>query len=108
MPEGFRDQLQRADILGMRVLWFERRGLDFLPPADYPALSIACATTHDLPTLAGWWQGADIAERLQLGRIALSQAARGDRRAREGKADAGRGASAAPDRSAKTPISMRR
>ncbi len=76
VPEGFRDKLTRADILGMRVLWFERRGLEFLPPADYPELSIACATTHDLPTLAGWWQGADIAERLELGRIPLSQAAR--------------------------------
>jgi glycogen debranching enzyme GlgX/4-alpha-glucanotransferase len=76
VPEGFRDKLQRADILGMRVLWFERRGLEFLPPADYPVLSIACATTHDLPTLAGWWQGADIAERLELGRISLSQASR--------------------------------
>jgi glycogen operon protein len=76
VPEGFRDRLTRADILGMRVLWFERRGLDFLPPADYPALSIASATTHDLPTLAGWWQGADIAERLQLGLIALTEASR--------------------------------
>ena len=87
VPEGFRDRLQRADILGMRVLWFERRGLEFLPPADYPALSIACATTHDLPTLAGWWQGADIAERLQLGRIALSEAARAiDERMKEKQA----------------------
>ena len=42
VPEGFRDALARADILGMRVLWFERRGADFLQPADYPALSIAC------------------------------------------------------------------
>ena len=87
VPEGFRDRLQRADILGMRVLWFERRGLEFLPPADYPALSIACATTHDLPTLAGWWQGADIAERLQLGRIALPEAARAiDERMKEKQA----------------------
>ena len=36
-------------------------------PKQYPALSVACASTHDLPTLAGWWRGADIAERLSLG-----------------------------------------
>jgi glycogen operon protein len=74
VPEGFRDALARADILGMRVLWFERRGADFLQPADYPALSIACVATHDLPTLAGWWLGADIAERLGLGLAGLEDA----------------------------------
>jgi glycogen operon protein len=32
--------------------------------------------THDLPTLAGWWRGADIAERLGLGLLSLSGAGR--------------------------------
>jgi glycogen operon protein len=76
VPEGFREKLKRADILGMRVLWFERAGLDFLPPPDYPPLSVASATTHDLATLAGWWQGADLAERLMLGLLSLEAAER--------------------------------
>ncbi len=74
VPDGFREKLTRADISGMRVLWFERNGIDFLSPADYPALSVACASTHDLPTLAGWWQGADIAERLDLALLTLEGA----------------------------------
>ncbi len=74
VPEGFRDALTRANVLGMRVLWFERRGGEFLPPSDYPALSAACVATHDLPTLAGWWSGADIAERLALELISLDDA----------------------------------
>ncbi len=74
VPEGFRETLTSADILGMRVLWFERRGADVLSPADYPALSVACVATHDLPTLAGWWLGADIAERLALGLVSLDDA----------------------------------
>jgi glycogen operon protein len=83
VPEGFRDKLSRAFIPGMRVLWFERRGLDFLAPEDYPALSVACASTHDLAPLAGWWQGADIAERLMIGLTSLeaAQSAIGERRA---------------------------
>jgi glycogen operon protein len=83
VPEGFREKLSRAFIPGMRVLWFERRGLDFLAPTDYPALSVACASTHDLAPLAGWWQGADIAERLMIGRTSLeaAQVAIGERRA---------------------------
>ncbi|MGD0183834.1 MAG: glycogen debranching protein GlgX [Roseiarcus sp.] len=76
VPNGFRGTLARADILGMRVLWFERHGVDFVNPADYPALSVACVATHDLPTLAGWWQGADIAERLALGLVSVDDAQR--------------------------------
>ena len=74
VAEGFRPRLTRANILGMRVLWFERKGAEVLPPAGYPPLSVACVATHDLATLAGWWVGADIAERLSLGLITLRAA----------------------------------
>jgi glycogen debranching enzyme GlgX/4-alpha-glucanotransferase len=74
VAEGFRDRLARAHITGMRVLWFERKGVEFLAPASYPPTSVACVATHDLATLAGWWQGADIAERLALGLLTLAKA----------------------------------
>ena len=74
VPEGFRDRLTLANIRGMRVLWFERNGAEVRPPADYPPRSVACVATHDLATLAGWWQGADIAERLSLGLLTLAKA----------------------------------
>jgi glycogen debranching enzyme GlgX/4-alpha-glucanotransferase len=74
VPEGFHDRLTQAKILGMRVLWFERKGAEVRPPADYPPTSVACVATHDLATLAGWWQGADIAERLSLGLLSLAKA----------------------------------
>ena len=74
VPEGFRDRLTRANIKGMRVLWFERDGAKVRPPAAYPPMSVACVATHDLATLAGWWQGADIAERLSLGLLTLAKA----------------------------------
>ena len=74
VPEGFRDRLAQAKMLGMRVLWFERKGAEVRPPAGYPPTSVACVATHDLATLAGWWQGADIAERLSLGLLSLAKA----------------------------------
>ena len=74
VPEGFRDRMTRANIAGMRVLWFERDGPRVRPPPGYPPLSVACVATHDLATLAGWWQGADIGERLTLGLLTLAQA----------------------------------
>jgi glycogen debranching enzyme GlgX/4-alpha-glucanotransferase len=84
VPDGFREKLTRANMSGMRVLWFEREGLGFKNTAHYPWLSVACASTHDLSTLAGWWQAADIAERLNLGLMKDDEAARArDDRLRE-------------------------
>ncbi len=74
VPDGFRDRLTRAKIAGMRVLWFERKGVEFVSPVSYSPTSVACVATHDLATLAGWWQGADIAERLSLGLLSLAKA----------------------------------
>ncbi|HLW91207.1 MAG TPA: glycogen debranching protein GlgX [Roseiarcus sp.] len=76
VPDGFREALAEADILGTRVLWFEREGRNFHVAKTYPALAVSCASTHDLPTLAGWWQGADIAERKSLGFLSAAAAAR--------------------------------
>jgi glycogen operon protein len=75
VPDGFRDKLMRADISGMRVLYFERDGTAFRDPREYATHSVACVTTHDLPTLAGWWSAADITERLSLGQIGPEEGA---------------------------------
>jgi glycogen operon protein len=67
VPEGFRETAAKAGFLSTRVLWFERMGGAFIAPQSYPALAVACVATHDLATLAGWWGGADISERVSLG-----------------------------------------
>ena len=85
VPEGFRDRMTRANIDGMRVLWFERDGPKVRPPETYPPRSVACVATHDLATLAGWWGGADIAERLSLGFLTLARAGEEIARRREEK-----------------------
>ena len=33
---------------------------EFVAPADYTRHALAAVTTHDLPTLHGWWSGHDI------------------------------------------------
>ena len=71
VPEGFRETLAKADFLSTRVLWFERRDREFIAPQSYPSLAVACATTHDLPTLAGWWAGADVSEKARLGLLSV-------------------------------------
>ena len=75
VPEDFRGRLDAADILAYRVLWFERDGAAFRPPSQYSAKAAACISTHDLPTVAGWWNGADIEERRALGLVDDAQVA---------------------------------
>jgi 4-alpha-glucanotransferase len=67
LPDGFRDRLAAAGIAGMRVLWFERDGTAFAPPAAWGGEAVAMTSTHDLPTVAGWWAGSDLRLREQLG-----------------------------------------
>jgi 4-alpha-glucanotransferase len=59
---GVRERLAGAGILSYRVLWFEND-----PAARYPALALASVTTHDLPTIAGVWTGADLAGQRAIG-----------------------------------------
>src|SRR5690606_15764852 len=68
VAEGFREALQAAGILAYRVLLFERRDDgSFKRPEDYPAEALVTASTHDLPTVAGFHAGRDIDWRQQLG-----------------------------------------
>ncbi len=67
VPEGLRARLNENAVLGCRVLWFERDGAGFRGPRDYPVQAVASVSTHDLPTLAGWWLGLDGQERVALG-----------------------------------------
>jgi 4-alpha-glucanotransferase len=65
VPLGFRERLAAVGIYGMAVLWFERRGRAFRRPRLWPADAAAMTSTHDLPTIAGWWRGRDIDVRAQ-------------------------------------------
>ncbi len=51
---GVREALAGSGILGTRVGWFEADA-----PARWPEECLATLTTHDLPTVAGVWQGRD-------------------------------------------------
>jgi len=65
-PE-FRQHMADKRIAGMDVLWFQRDGRKFLPPTKWRRDAVAMTSTHDLPTVAGWWSGADIVTRAKLG-----------------------------------------
>lgn len=67
VPPGFSETMTRSGILSYRLLWFERDETGFKPPENYPAMALVAASTHDLPTIAGWWHGTDLEWRARLG-----------------------------------------
>ncbi|MFP3546771.1 4-alpha-glucanotransferase [Rhizobium sp. SIMBA_035] len=67
LPEGLQEDLAEANILSYRILSYERGQKGFKPAGAYPRLSLACVSTHDHQTLAGWWRGADIKARSEHG-----------------------------------------
>ena len=84
VPPGLRERLAESGLLGMRVLWFERVPASntvsgkassnaasardgFVLPKKWTEDAIAMTTTHDLPTIVGWWEGQDIAWRAKIG-----------------------------------------
>lgn len=66
VPEGFRERMAAINVLSYRVLYFEKEDENFKRPDQYPELALACVTTHDLATLAGFWKGSDIELRRDL------------------------------------------
>ena len=64
VPPELRRTLAASDILSYRLLYFEKTAAgEFLAPDAYPHRSLVAVTTHDLPTLNGYWQGRDLAVR---------------------------------------------
>lgn len=54
---GLREELAERNLLSYRLLWFEEE-----PTEAWPVAALAAVSTHDLPTVAGLWTGADLAD----------------------------------------------
>jgi len=68
VPKEVPRALEKWGILSSKVLFFERdRRGGFKSSKSYPELALATADTHDMATLAGFWQGRDIDVRAVVG-----------------------------------------
>jgi 4-alpha-glucanotransferase len=60
-------------VSGYRVLRWEREwevdGKPYLDPASYPPDSVATSGTHDVESLADWWDGLSVDERRRVCQI---------------------------------------
>lgn len=74
------DELNRSitkrGILGTNVLWFEQEAASppvsvapFRSAQQWSEDAVAMPSTHDLPTIRGWWQERDIQWRTMMGQL---------------------------------------
>jgi (1->4)-alpha-D-glucan 1-alpha-D-glucosylmutase len=67
VPDAVRAALAPLGVLSYHLLYFEKTSAgEFKPPADYPRQTLVAVSTHDLPTLAGFWEGRDLQQRIKL------------------------------------------
>jgi 4-alpha-glucanotransferase len=90
VEDGVRPELRRRRVLSYRLAWFEAEA-----PKRYPKGALAALSTHDLPTAAGVWTGADLREIESRGRRVNREAELGVRRKLQRLTGAADGESAA-------------
>jgi (1->4)-alpha-D-glucan 1-alpha-D-glucosylmutase len=68
VPDEVRAALRERGVYAYKLFYFEKdHSGTFRSPEDYPVQALAAVTTHDLPTLPGFWQARDIDVRTELG-----------------------------------------
>lgn len=80
IDDTFREMLQAFQMLSYRLFYFERNYPDpsFKTPGQYPSMALCAITTHDLPTIYGYWAGHDIGTKKQLGIYGYEEAWKSD------------------------------
>jgi 4-alpha-glucanotransferase len=72
VEEGVRERLHEQRMLSYRLLYFEPA-----PPPEFPELALSSVTTHDLPTIAGLWTGADLEALKRIGQSPNEEGTKG-------------------------------
>jgi len=69
VPPEVSQAMQQHGLLSYKPLYFEQHWHEgrFKAPADWAADALATVSTHDLPTLCGYWRGFDVQLRELLG-----------------------------------------
>ncbi|MCD1126286.1 4-alpha-glucanotransferase [Jinshanibacter sp. LJY008] len=68
VPKDIVSKLSTSGVYSYKILFFEQDDKNQLtPPENYLPQAMATATTHDMPTLKGYWQCGDLVLGKQLG-----------------------------------------
>jgi len=66
VPDEMRRAMPQYGLYHYKVLLFEKQDGRFRTPIEYAPRALATLTTHDMPTLRGFWEGRDLELRRQL------------------------------------------
>ena len=67
VPDVIRDRMDRWGVYSYKVFYFEKENAEcYKWPDHYQDTEAVAVSTHDLPTLTGFWQGRDITVRTEL------------------------------------------
>lgn len=81
LPDGLRERLAEANLYGCSVAQFERGADgDMCHPSEYRTRALASFSTHDTPTVRGFWQGWEIERQAAFGQLDEEMAVRGRQR----------------------------
>ncbi len=71
VTDEIRDALCRFGILSYRLFYFEKNPRDgsFIATREYPRQALVGSSTHDLPSIAGFWTTRDVEARKAAGLI---------------------------------------
>ncbi|CAA7619813.1 4-alpha-glucanotransferase [Magnetospirillum sp. UT-4] len=83
VPEGFRERMDSMDLFAYRVMVFEQTDGRFKWPTEFDEKALTTFATHDLPSVRGWWNGADVALRRRLDLYPREDMAEGEALARQ-------------------------
>lgn len=68
VPDGIFELLQQFGMYSYRIFFFaQAEDGGFISTAHYPVQAMSALTTHDMPTLIGFWHCSDLKLGLQLG-----------------------------------------
>jgi 4-alpha-glucanotransferase len=66
VPDEMRAAMPQYGVYHYKVMLFEQSDGRFRAPGEYLRRALATVTTHDMPTLRGYWEGDDIDLRVRL------------------------------------------
>jgi 4-alpha-glucanotransferase len=71
VTDEIRELLSRFSVLSYRVFYFEKNPSDgsFKATTEYPRQALVASSTHDLPTISGFWTARDVEARKAAGLI---------------------------------------
>ncbi len=74
VPDDLRAHMAVSGVYANKVLYFETNHEQrFRPPAEHQADALLMVTNHDVATLAGWWNQADLHVQAKIGCFANDQ-----------------------------------